>query len=65
MTNIVVILFAVSQPILEHRDKRIRSNQQNPTLIVDQTFFTDENSRTNSTREIGNYNNLFNIKNIQ
>lgn len=73
MTNIVEILFTVSQPIiikenqvaqtsnenvniLQHRDKRIRSNQQNPTAIVDQTIFTDGNSSA-----IGNYNNLFNI----
>lgn len=77
MTNIIEILFTVSQlimikknqvgqtnnenvNILEHRNKQIRSNQQNLIAIVDQTIFADGNSSA-----IGNYNNLFNIKNIQ
>ncbi|XP_062000159.1 uncharacterized protein LOC133717461 [Rosa rugosa] len=39
--------------ILEHRDKRIRRNQFNPTVILDQTLFAHGSSTADSTSIIG------------
>ncbi|KAM5583353.1 hypothetical protein ABKV19_003310 [Rosa sericea] len=39
--------------ILEHRDKRIRRNQFNPTVILDQALFAHGSSNADSTSIIG------------